>query len=296
MPEYQTPEPISVVLELRVAEVRVAAGDREDTVVEVRPSDGSKRDDVNAAEQTRVEYADGRLLVNSPRRLREWSPFSDGGSIDVQIGLPAGSELIGRAAVGVFRCRGTLGRCELRSSAGEIRLDRAAAVKLVTAGDILVERAAGNAELTTAAGEVRAGEIDGAAVIKNSNGDVHIGEIRGELRVKSANGDVEIERCHDSLTAMTANGDIRVGTVDRGSVVASTGRGRIEVGIADGIAAWLDLHTSFGHVYSDLDASDGPEPAEERVEVRARTGFGDITIRRREPSASEDLIAEGRRS
>ena len=145
-------------------------------------------------------------------------------------------------------------------------------------------------------GEVRAGAIDGAAVIKNSNGDVHIGEIRGELRVKSANGDVEIERCHDSLTATTANGDIRVGTVDRGSVVASTGSGRIEVGIADGIAAWLDLHTSFGHVSSDLDASDGPEPGEERVEVRARTGFGDITIRRRQPSTSEDVIAEGRRS
>ena len=133
-------------------------------------------------------------------------------------------------------------------------------------------------------------------MIKNSNGDVHIGEIRGELRVKSANGDVQIERCHDSLTATTANGDIRVGTVDRGSVVASTGSGRIEVGIADGTAAWLDLHTSFGHVSSDLDASDGPEPGEERVEVRARTGFGDITIRRRQPSTSEDVIAEGRRS
>jgi hypothetical protein len=296
MPEYQTPQPISVVLELRVAEVRVTASDREDTVVEVQPSDGAKRDDVDAAKHTRVEYADGRLLVSSPRRLREWSPTSDGGSVDVQIGLPAGSELIGRAAVGAFRCTGPLGRCELRSSAGEIRLDRAAAVKLVTTGDILVERATGNAELTTATGEVRVGEIDGAAVIKNSNGDVHVGEIRGELRVKSANGDVEIERCHDSLTAKTANGDIRVGTVDRGSVVASTGVGRIEVGIADGIAAWLDLHTSFGHVYSDLDATDGPDPGEGRVEVRARTRFGDITIRRRQPSANHDLIAEGRRS
>jgi DUF4097 and DUF4098 domain-containing protein YvlB len=277
--EYQTPQPISVVLELRVAEVRIAAGDRQDTVVEVRPSDGSKPDDVSAAEQTRVEYADGRLLVKSPRRLREWSPSSDGGAIDVQIELPAGSDLTGRAAVGSFRFTGTLGRCEIRSSAGEIRLDRAAAVKLVTAGNILVERMTGNAELTTATGEVRAGKIDGAAVIKNSNGDVHIGEIRGELRVKSANGDVEIERCHDSITAKTANGNIRVGTVGRGLV-----------------DAWLDLHTSFGHVYNDLDASDGPEPDEERVEVRARTGFGDITIHRRQPSASEDLIAEGRRS
>jgi hypothetical protein len=49
-------------------------------------------------------------------------------------------------------------------------------------------------------------------------------------------------------------------------------------------------------VSSDLDASDGPEPGDERVEVRARTGFGDITIRRRQPAASEHLIAERRRS
>jgi hypothetical protein len=296
MPQYQTPEPISVVLELRVAEVRVTAGDRDDTVVEVRPSDASKRDDVDAAEQTRVDYSDGRLLVKSPRRLRELSLRGDGGSIDVEIGLPAGSELTGRAAVGTFRCTGPLGRCELRSSAGEIRVERAAAVKLLTAGDILVERVTGDAELTTATGEVRAGEIDGAAVIKNSNGDVHIGEIGGELRVKSANGDIEIERSHDSVTATTANGDIRVGAVERGSVSASSGNGRIEVGIADGTAAWLDLHTGFGHVHSDLDASDGPEPGEERVEVRARTGFGDITIGRRQPSASENLVQEGRQS
>lgn len=106
MPEYQTPQPISVVLELRVADVRIVAGDRQDTVVEVRPSDRSKPDDVTAAEHTRVEYADGRLLVKSPRRLREWSPSSDGGSIDVEIGLPAGSELTGRAVVGHFRCTG----------------------------------------------------------------------------------------------------------------------------------------------------------------------------------------------
>jgi hypothetical protein len=34
---------------------------------------------MTAAEQTRVEYADGRLLVKAPRRLRELSPFRDGG-------------------------------------------------------------------------------------------------------------------------------------------------------------------------------------------------------------------------
>jgi Toastrack DUF4097 len=280
MSHFETPQPISVMLELRVANVRVDAGERTDTIVEVRPSDSSRRDDVTAAEQTRVEYDDGRLLVKGPRRLREWSPFSDGGSIDVGIELPAGSDLSGQTAVGGFRCTGSLGRCELKSSAGEITVDRAARVKLATAGDIGLERVTGDAELTTATGDVRAGAIDGSAVIKNSNGDTRIGAIGGDLRVKAANGDIDVEHSHGSISAKTANGHIRVGSIHRGSLVAETAAGHIKVGIADGAAAWLDLHTRYGHVDNDLDASEGPGSADEQVEVRARTGFGDITIRR----------------
>ena len=280
MSHFETPQPISVVLELRVADVRVAAGDRADTIVEVRPSDPSKRDDVTAAEQTRVEYTDGRLLVKAPRRLREWSPRSDGGSIDVEIELPAGSDLTGHTAAGGFRCTGSLGRCELKSSAGGITLDRAARVKLATAGDITLEQVTGDAELTTGTGEVRAGEIGGSAVIKNANGDTRIGEVRGDLQVKAANGDIDVEQSHGSISAKTANGRIRVRSIQRGSLVAETANGHIEVGVADGVAAWLDLDTRYGHVHNGLDATEGPGSADEQVQVRARTGFGDITIRR----------------
>jgi hypothetical protein len=293
MSHFETPQPISVVLELRVADVRVAAGERADTVVQVRPSDSSRRDDVTAAEQTRVEYAEGRLLVKAPRRLREWSPRSDGGSIDVEIELPAGSDLIGHTVAGGFRCTGSLGRCQLKSSAGEISVDQAARVKLATAGDIRLERATGDAELTTAAGDVRAGEIEGSAVIKNSNGDTLIGEVGGDLRVKAANGDIVVERSDGSVTAKTANGRIRVGGIHSGSVVAETARGDIEVGIAGGVAAWLDLDTGYGHVRNGLDATEGPGSADEQVEVRARTGFGNITIRR-QAEDNDKLLSAGR--
>jgi putative adhesin len=280
MSHFQTPEPISVVLELRVADVRVAAGERPDTIVEVRPSDPSRRDDLTAAEQTRVEYADGRLLVKGPRRLREWSPFSDGGSIDVDIQLPAGSELNGHTVAGGFRCTGPLGRCELKSSAGALSVDHAADVKLATAGDISLGHVSGDAELTTATGDVRAGEIGGAAAIKNANGDTRIGTIGGDLRVKAANGDIDVGDAHRSVVAKTANGHIRLGSVHGGSVAAETAAGHVEVGVADGVAAWLDLRTHYGHVHNGLDASEVPGPADEQVQVRARTGFGDITIRR----------------
>lgn len=293
MSHFETPQPISVVLELRVADARVAAGERADTFVQVRPSDSSRRDDVTAAEQTRVDYADGRLLVKEPRRLREWSPFSDGGSIDVDIELPAGSDLSGHTAAGGFRCTGSLGRCELKSSAGEISLDRAARVELATAGDIRLARVTGDAELATATGDVRAGEIDGSAVIKNSNGDTRIGEVGGDLRVKAANGDIDVEHSHGSVSAKTANGRIRVGSIHRGSLVAETAAGHIEVGIASGVAAWLDLHTQYGHVHNGLDATEGPGSADEQVEIRARTGFGDITIRR-ETEPGDELLSGGR--
>ena len=63
MPTFDTPEPISVTLEVGVGDIRIVASDRTDTIVDVRPSDPAKKSDVTAAELTRVEFADGRLIV-----------------------------------------------------------------------------------------------------------------------------------------------------------------------------------------------------------------------------------------
>ena len=91
-------------------------------------------------------------------------------------------------------------------------------------------------------------------------------------------------RSRASVIAKTANGDVRLQDVSSGAVVAHTAAGKVEVGVHEGVAAWLDLTTSFGKVRSDLDASDRPAAGEDSVEVRARTAFGDITIRRSSPA------------
>ena len=74
MPVFDTPEPISVTVELGVGDLRIVTGDRADTVVEVRPSDPAKKGDVTAAEQTRVEYTGGRLLIKAPKSWRRYTP------------------------------------------------------------------------------------------------------------------------------------------------------------------------------------------------------------------------------
>ena len=137
MPTFETPEPISVTLEVGVGDIRIVASDRTDTVVDVRPSDPAKKPDVTAAEQTRVEYANGRLLVKAPKGWRQWSFRGGGESIDVEIELPAGSHVGGEAGVAALRCNGRIGECRYKVGVGDIQLDQAGPVQLKSgAGDI----------------------------------------------------------------------------------------------------------------------------------------------------------------
>ncbi|MCL4367948.1 MAG: DUF4097 domain-containing protein [Actinobacteria bacterium] len=281
MPTFDTPEPISVTVEVGVGDIRIVASDRTDTIVEVRPSDGAKKSDVTAAQQTRVEYAGGRLLIKAPKGWRQYTFRGGGESIDVQIDLPAGSHVRAEAGIAALRCTGRLGECCFKTGLGEIRLDEAGLAQLSTGGgDIAVDRVADNAEFATGSGAVRVGRIGGTAVVKNSNGDTWIGEATGELRVNAANGRISVDQAHAAVTAKTSNGDIRLGEVARGAVLAQTACGKIDVGILEGVAAWLDLSTQCGNVQNDLDAAERPGADDHTVEVRARSSFGDITIRR----------------
>ncbi|MGH2640710.1 MAG: DUF4097 family beta strand repeat-containing protein [Actinomycetota bacterium] len=280
MRTFDTPEPISVSLEVGVGTIRIAASDRTDTTVAVRPSDPGRKSDVAAAGQTRVEYTAGRLLIKAPKGWRKWTSRA-GELIDVQIDLPAGSQVRGAAGVASLECRGRLGECSFQTGVGDIRLEDAGPVELKTGvGDIIVERAAGRAELTTGTGAVEIGSIDGTAVVKNSNGDTRIGDVSGDLRVSSANGRIWIDRARATVVAKTAFGDVRLESVARGAVRAESGFGTVDVGVLDGVHAWLDLDTRFGNVQNDLDAAERPGPGEDVVEVRARTSYGDITISR----------------
>lgn len=280
MPTFDTPEPIEVILDVDVGDLRIVATDRADTVVEVLPTNPAKGSDVAAAERTTVEYEGGSLVVRTTKTRRRWAPWGGGESVDVRIELPAGSRVDGTAGVATLRCAGRIGECRYRAGVGDIRLEAAGPVVLKTGvGDVIVDAVAGMAEVT-AAGSIRIGRVEGPAVVRNRNGDTWIGEVAGDARVKAANGRIEIESARDSVVAKTANGDVRIGEVERGAVVAQSACGALEVGVRDGVAAWLELETKFGSVQSDLGPAGRPGPGEAAVEVHATTSMGSITIRR----------------
>jgi len=280
MPTFETPEPILATVEVPVGDLRIAARDRADTVVEVRPSDPSHEPDVHAAQQTRVEMTSDGLLVKAPKQ-RGVSLRSKPGSIDVTIDLPTGSRLRAEAGIGALRSTGRLADCRAKIGAGEIDLENAGPVDLTTgAGGIGAGVVSGTAEVTCGSGRVRLTEIDGPAVVRNANGETWIGAVTGGLQASASNGSISVDRADGDVTAKTANGSLRIGRVSRGMATLTTSMGEIEVGIAAGTAALVDAQTRLGNVRNSLAVTDSPEPADETAEVHARTSFGDIVIRR----------------
>jgi DUF4097 and DUF4098 domain-containing protein YvlB len=282
MPTFDTPEPVVATVDVGSGHVRIIASDRTDTVVEVRPTDQVNDADVRAAEQARVEYANGQLLVRGPKsKIR--SLFGRPPSIDVTIELPSGS----RAEVSAWadvRSEGRLGDSTFDTAVGSVRLDQTGRLRLRTAaGDVSVARSVGHADVTTSSGKIWLGEVEGTAVVKTSNGDITLGDATGDVRLNTANGDITVERTLASVVAKTAYGSVRIREAARGAITLETAFGELELGIRHGTAAWLDVSSQFGSVRTDLESTGAPEPSDETVEVRARTGYGDIVIRRSAP-------------
>jgi DUF4097 and DUF4098 domain-containing protein YvlB len=278
MPTFDTPAPIHAVIEFTAGDASITATERHDTVAEVRPSDPGEEADVRAAEQTRIEYAAGRLLVKGPKQR---TIFGRPGSIDITVELPAGSRLQGNAGMGAFRSEGRLGDCRVTSGAGDTELDECDALDANTgAGAITVDRVNGTADVTAASGRIRIGTLLNRAAVKSSNGEIWIGEASGDLRVRTANGRVDVDRARSTVDASTANGDLRIGGLTEGQATLKTSMGGIEIGVQEGTAAKLDVHTQFGHVRNQLQSTDQPGPDDHTVEVYARTSMGDITIHR----------------
>ncbi|MCS0600557.1 DUF4097 family beta strand repeat-containing protein [Streptomyces sp. LP11] len=277
MPSFDTPEPISVTAHVGAGAVRFAAGDRERTIVEVRPLDPKRDKDVRAAEQTEVVFDGGTLTVRTRERLL----IGPSGCVDVTVELPTGSRVEATGSATQVLGEGRLGETRVKTATGDVRLDTTGPLKLtVSHGSVTVDRVEGAAEITTSTGSVRVGTVDGTAVLKNTNGTTVLGAVAGDLRVSGSNGGIDIGRTEASVTGTTTNGHLRVADVARGEVQLETSNGNIEIGVRAGTAAWLDVSSHHGQVRNTLTASGAPERTEDTVQVRARTNWGNVDVLR----------------
>ena len=147
MQKFDTPAPISAVLDIPAGRVQFIAADRADTTVEIRPADASKGRDVKAAEQTKAGYSDGVLRIEAPAKNQY---LGSTGAIEVTVQLPAGSRVQAKAASAEFRVVGRLGDVTFEGAYGQTKVDEAASARLTAvAGDVSVGRLTGAAEIST---------------------------------------------------------------------------------------------------------------------------------------------------
>jgi DUF4097 and DUF4098 domain-containing protein YvlB len=259
MPSFDTPEPITATLEIPAGSVRLVASDRTDTVVDVRPRDESRREDVEAAKRVRVDFDNGALAVRSERGFR----LPRRGAVVVDVGLPTGSRLHASVASADLTADGEYTDCRLSSASG----------------DLTVHRVRGNLKADTASGDIDV-EMAAEATVSTASGDATVGEVCGQARMRTASGSLHIGRLEGDLTVQTASGGVAVATAVRGSISVQTSSGPVGVGIANGTAAQLDLHTRSGTVRNELQSTDGPAAGDDTLTVRARTASGDVVVQR----------------
>jgi DUF4097 and DUF4098 domain-containing protein YvlB len=181
--------------------------------------------------------------------------------------------------MGDIRGAGRLGECRLKTAAGNVTVEDTGPLRLTTsAGHVTADRVDGTADISTGSGKVRVGAVGGAAVVKNSNGDTALGTVAGDVRVRAANGDIRVVRAGAGVDAKTSHGSIHLGEVARGAVVLGTAMGDLDIGIARGTAAWLEVTTGFGQVHNLMENATSPDGADQTVEIRGRTSFGNVTV------------------
>ncbi|MFC8078037.1 DUF4097 family beta strand repeat-containing protein [Streptomyces sp. NPDC057307] len=216
MQKFDTPAPISTVLDIPAGRVQFIAADRTDTTVEVLPADAAKSRDTKTAEQTTVTYTDGVLRITaSPTGSQLLGPS---GAVEVTVQLPAGSRVEAKTAGAELRGVGRLGDIDFEGAYRRIKLDEAASVRLTAIdGDVEVGRLGGPAEISTQKGDIRITEaVRGKVVLSTQSGDITVGAAAGvsaALNAGTGHGRVGNALKNDGaaeldIHATTAYGDI----------------------------------------------------------------------------------------
>jgi hypothetical protein len=264
--EFPAAEPIRAELRVRAGEITVAAEERDSAVVTITPYDGSdaSRD---AADETRVDFRDNRLRVDTPEV--DGGIFRRTGRVRVDLRVPLDSMVAAHVGSADVHGTGRLGDVDVRTGSGDIYIGQ-------TSGDLRVE--GGSAD-------IRADAIGGSLRVKTGSGDIRVTTVSGPVTVQAASGDVDIDDAAGDVRASTASGDIRLGSAGGDRVEIKAASGDVTIGVPTGTKVWLDLSTLSGTTASDLDAMGAPPEGGANLTLEVRTLSGDIRVHRTGQSA-----------
>ncbi len=273
---FDTPQPVDLRAEIWQGEIYVHAEERDTTTVELESLHGDAQELI---EQTRVERRGSEVSVLMPKVKSGF--FRSRGEIRATIRVPLSSNVHLQSASADSDLHGELGDVSIASGSGDVRIEFGENIQVRTgSGDVDIVTAAGRCDTKCGSGDLKVETVGGDADMVSGSGDVVLGHVAQALKVKTGSGDIVVRDAGDLIDAMAGSGDLRVKRFEHGKLRAKTGSGDVQIGVADGTAAYLDIMTVTGDVRSSLDASDAPSDGDQTVELSIQSGTGDVVLQR----------------
>jgi hypothetical protein len=256
--------PVALKLRLGHGSISVAAKDDLHEAV-VRLSPRSNRTDI--LNRVTVEMREATLMVTGPRQ----GGLTDliGGlrrerdRIDTLIEVPTGTAISIAAASEAITVTGHCGDTDIATGSARITLDTVA----------------GNLRLRYGNGNARISAVTGTAQLSAGNGMVHFGDVGGALEWNFGRGELVVDAIHGGVRGRAGAASTQIGAA-YGDVDVAFGSGPISVGVPTSVSARVDIATGTGQVRSDFPVEQTATTAARTISVRARTGRGDIHLRR----------------
>lgn len=185
--------------------------------------------------------------------------------VDVVVELPSGAGVTAVVHTADIHVDGRVASSDIGSGSAMVQLDEVDGNLRVRggSGDVTVRRVSGSSTFRGGSGRVTIGEAGSDVTVGLGSGNLSIGAARGAVRMRSGSGGAEIG---------VAEADVDV----------TSGSGGFSIGLRPGQPARLDVLTGSGRLHTDMPVEhQRPTAATGRpITVRARTGAGDVAIRR----------------
>lgn len=215
-------------------------------------------DAVSAAEISWSESG-RRLVVRSSQDLPLRSV-----PLAITVWAPTRSRLAARIGAGDVRVSGRAGWAGVRTGSGNATLDGVD----------------GDADVTTGSGAIDLGPVTGRARLRTGSGAVRAASTGGPTEIKTGSGDIVLGEVNSDVRLRTGSGDVTVSDARSGDLEISTGSGGVRIGVHPGVGAELDLVSGSGKARSELDVSGEAPQKPTALQVRGRTGSGDVLVAR----------------
>lgn len=218
MQTFETPAPVTAVLDIPAGRVQLIAADRGTTTVQILPADPASSRDTKAAAQATAAYDNGVLRIQAPAANRL---LGNSGSIEVTVQLPAGSRVQAKSASADLRGVGRLGDVTVDSQHATIKLDETATARLTTLdGDVMVGRLGGDADIRAGKGDITVAEaMRGTVTLSTQAGAISVSAAAGVCAALDAG--TTLGRIHNALRNTDGTPALTIhATTSRGDITA----------------------------------------------------------------------------